>query len=128
MIAIPTRWRTTLEEQVADATRRVTAAEAQLAGGNGGRALQEAYPAVVAAATVQVWIAEPPWRRALSAPEMQRRVREAFPSHFAALAALDLRDVLNSPWPVESARPYIAEARAFVTATTQRLETWLAQG
>jgi hypothetical protein len=126
--AIPTRWRTTFEEQLTDAARRVKAADAQLAQDNGGRALQEAYPAVVAAATVRIWIAEPPWRRALSAGDMQRRVREAFPSLFAALAALDLKDVLNSPWPTESARPYVDEARTFVNATQQELESWLARG
>lgn len=127
MMAVPTRWKTTLHEQVSDARRRVDDAERQLKAGDGGRALQAAYPAVVAAATVRVWLAEPPWHRALGPAEMQRKVREAFPGRFAALAVLDLRDVLTSPWTTVAAEPYVAEARAFVQETETQLESWLAQ-
>ena len=128
MITIPTRWRTALEDQVSDARRRVEAAEQQLTDGDGGRALQAAYPAVVAAATVRVWIADPPWQRGMAPNDMQRRVRDAFPGRFGALAVLDLRDVLTSPWTTEAAEPYVTEARAFVQETEAQLESWLGQG
>jgi hypothetical protein len=128
MMAVPTRWKTALEEQAADARRRVDDAERQIKDGNGGRALQAAYPAVVAAATVRVWLAEPPWRQSLGPAEMQRRVREAFPGRFSALAVLDLKDVLTSPWTADAAAPYVREARAFVQETSERLEAWLARG
>lgn len=127
MIKIPTRWRTTFREQLADAKHRLSIAEKRLKEGDGSRALQAAYPAVVAAATVRVWLSEPPWHRPLPAEEMQRRIREAFPSRFGALAALDLRDALTSPWTVEAAEPYVGEARSFVEATEAELERWLAQ-
>ncbi len=127
-MTVPTRWKTTLHEQLSDARRRVDAAERQLKEGDGGRALQAAYPAVVAAATVRVWLAEPPWQRPLAPAEMQRRVREAYPERFGALAVLDLRDVLTSPWTTDAAEPYVTEARAFVQDTATQLESWLAQG
>jgi hypothetical protein len=127
MSPVPTRWRTTLEDQLADARRRLETAQQQLAAGDGGRALQAAYPAVVAAATVRVWFESPPWQRSIPADEMQRRVREAFPGRFGALAILDIRDVLTSPWTPEAARPYVEEAAAFVTETEQMLTTWLAR-
>lgn len=128
MTAIPTRWKTTFQEQLADARRRMEAAHQELTRGEGGRALQSAYPAVVAAATVRVWLTEPPWQRAVPPEEMQRKVREAFPSRFGALAVMDLRDVLTSPWTTDAAEPYVTEAGAFVQETATRLETWLGQG
>lgn len=127
MTQIPTRWRTTFREQLADAKQRLAIAERRLKEGDGGRALQAAYPAVVTAAQIKVWLSEPPWRRPLTADEMQRRIREAFPSRFGALTALDLRDVLTSPWTVEAAEPYIREARSFVEETEAELEQWLGQ-
>ena len=125
---IPTRWKTTFREQVDDARRRVEAAQQQLAAGDGGRALQAAYPAVVTAATVRVWLDAPPWERPLPPQQMQDRVRQAFPSRFAALVVLDLKDVLTSPWTAAAAGPYVAEARAFVEETQERVTTWLEQG
>jgi len=127
MNAIPTRWRATFEDQLADAERRLDAAAAALARGEGQRALQAAYPAVVAAATVRVWLEHPPWSAPLSAAELQRRAKQAFPSLFAAMAALDMRDVLNSPWPADAVTPYITEGRAFAQQVRQELERWLAQ-
>lgn len=127
MTAVPTRWKTAFEEQVADARRRLEHAQRYLRQGDGGRALQAAYPAVVAAATVRVWLSEPPWQRVLAPEEMQRKVREAFPSRFGALAVLDLRDVLTSPWTAEAAQPYVAEAQQFVEQTVAHLEAWLAR-
>ena len=128
MTVIPTRWKTTVQEQLDDARRRIATAGEQLAAGEGGRALQAAYPAVVAAATVRVWLEAPPWERPLPPQQMQNKVREAFPSRFAALAVLDLRDVLTSPWTADAAGPYVLEARAFVQATLEQVATWLGQG
>lgn len=127
MTNVPTRWKTLFEDQVGDAAERVAQAKSQLAGGEGGRALQAAYQAVVGAATVRVWLEDHPWERPLPQDEFQRRTTEAFPNQFAALATLDLKDVLTSSWTAEAARPYIEEADAFVQDTRDRLETWLAQ-
>jgi hypothetical protein len=127
MSQIPTRWRTTFEDQLEDATRRVEVAKTHLEKKEGGRALQAAYPAVVAAATVRVWIAHPPWVSPLPVADLQRRTREAFPGLFAAIASLDLKDVLNSPWQPEAVRPYVEEARSFVQETRQRFDAWLGQ-
>jgi hypothetical protein len=122
---IPTRWRTLFEEQLADAGRRLGQAEQQLHGGDGGRALQGAYQAVVAAASVRVWMEDRPWERTLPTPEMQRRAQAEFPNLFAALVSLDLQQVLTSPWTVGSAAPYVAEARAFVLEARERFDRWL---
>jgi hypothetical protein len=125
MTPIPTRWRTTFEEQLDDATRRLETAAKFIDQSEGGRALQAAYPAVVAAATVRVWLEHPPWSKQLAASELQRRAREAFPGMFAAIATLDLKDVLNSPWPPSAVKPYLDEARTFVLETRKKLETSL---
>jgi len=122
---IPTRWRTLLEEQLADADRRLAHAAEQLRTGEGGRALQGAYQAVVAAASVRVWMEGYPSGHTLPPQEMQRRAQAEFPNRFAALASLDLSQVLTSPWTASSADPYVAEARAFVTETTERFRRWL---
>ena len=127
MSPVPTRWRTTSQDQLADARRRLEGAEQQIKAGDGGRALQAAYPAVVAAATVRVWFEFPPWQRPVPPGEMQRRVRDAFPGRFSALAVLDLRDVLTSPWTADAAQPYVTEALAFVAETEGLLEQWLAR-
>jgi len=82
MTAVPTRWRTTFEEQLADAARRVESAEGQIARGEGQRALQDLYPAVVAAATVRVWLEHPPWVRQLSTQEFSARPVRRFPVCF----------------------------------------------
>jgi hypothetical protein len=122
---IPTRWRTLFEEQLADAGRRLDQAELLLRAGDGGRALQGAYQAVVAAAGVRVWMTDHPWKRPLPPQELQRRAQLEFPNLFAALAALDVQQILTSPWTTGSAAPYVAEARAFVLETTERFHQWL---
>ena len=127
MSPVPTRWRTTFEEQLADAGRRLDLAEQQLKAGDGGRALQHAYPAVVSAATVRVWLADPPWQRVLPPAEMQGAVRGQFPNLFAALAVLDLKDVLTSPWTAASAAPYVNEAIQFLGATRDQMAASLNQ-
>lgn len=126
MTPIPTRWRTTFEEQLSDASRRLDLAEQQLKAGDGGRALQHAYPAVVSAATVRVWLDHPPWQQVFPPDEMQRRVKGQFPNLFAALAVLDLKDVLTSPWTGPAAEPYVSEARQFVGATRERVQASVA--
>lgn len=127
MTPVPTRWRTTFEEQLADASRRLESAEGQLARGEGQRALQDAYPAVVAAATVRVWLNNPPWVRSLSGADLQRKTREAFPSLFSAMASLDMKDVLNSPWPADAVKPYLSEAQSFLREIKEQFEACLAQ-
>src|SRR3990172_1936651 len=139
-MTVPTRWRTAFEDQIADARRRLEAAERQLEQGDGGRALQAADPAGGAAAAGGawagggggarggVWLADPPWHRGMAPTDMQRKVREALPGRFGALAVLDLRDVLTSPWTTDAAEPYVSEARAFVQETSTQLESWLGQG
>jgi hypothetical protein len=127
MTVVPTRWRTALEDQLRTAEQRIGMAERHLASGDGSRALQEAYPAVVATATVQVWLEAPPWVRPVPPVELQRRVREAFPNLFAAMATLDLKDVLTSPWQPAAAEPYVREAKAFLEAIRTRYDSWLAQ-
>jgi hypothetical protein len=124
-VTIPTRWRTVLEEQLADADARLAHAERHLRDGDGGRALQSAYQAVVAAASVRVWMEDHPWQHTLPPQEMQRRAQVEFPNMFAALVSLDLQQVLTSPWTANSAAPYVAEARGFVSATTEAFHRWL---
>lgn len=124
---IPTRWRTVFEDQLADAGQRLDQAERHIAAGEGGRALQAAYQATVALATVRVWLTEHPWRIALPPEEMQRRVQTEFPNLFAALASLDLRDVLTSPWAPDAAAPYVREARTFLDQTLDRWREWRAE-
>lgn len=124
---VPTRWRTTFEEQLANAEQRVGRAERYLQDSDGSRALREAYPAVVGAASVRVWTQVPPWRQPLGADEMQRRIREHFPNLFAAMAEMKVQQALTSPWRVEDAAPYVTEARSYVEETRKELDEWLAQ-
>jgi len=127
MTPVPTRWRTTFEEQLADAQRRVESAEAHLQKSEGQRALQDLYPAIVAAATVRVWLQHPPWVRQISNQELLRKTREAFPGLFSGMASLDMKDVLNSPWPTDAVKPYLAEAQAFLREIKEQFEACLAQ-
>jgi hypothetical protein len=122
---IPTRWRMRVEDQLAQATNRIAAAEAQLARADGAGALQGAYQAVVEAATLRVWHATPPWLTTVSPDEMRQRVRDAFPNLFAALGERDLASALTSPWTVDAAAPYVAEAKAFVINVAAELRPWL---
>jgi hypothetical protein len=128
MTPIPTRWRTTFEEQLDDAARRLQLAVGFLEQSEGGKALQAVYPAVVAAATVRVWLEHPPWTRPLPTPELQRRTRESFPRLFAAMAAMDLKDVLNSPWQTAAVKPYLNEAQIFVQETRKKFDESVAAG
>ena len=85
---IPTRWVTQLRGQLSDADRRLTLAERRLADGQGGRALQEAYPGVMAAALVRVWLADEAWHRSRSLQEYTRMLGAELPSGFATLAEM----------------------------------------
>ncbi len=125
---VPTRWRTTFEDQLVNAEQRIERAERYLREGDGSRALQEAYPAVVGAASLRVWTDAPPWRQMLGADEMQRRVRARFPSLFAAMAEMKVQEALTSPWRPEDAAPYVHEARGYVDETRRQIETWLTPG
>jgi hypothetical protein len=125
MKAVPTRWRTAIEDQLADAEQRINRARRHVNDGDGSRAMQEAYPAVVAAGTIRVWQEAPPWESPVAPDVMQRRVREAFPSLFAALAEMDLQEVLTSPWQAKDATPYVAEAEKYLEETRQQVHGWL---
>lgn len=127
MTDVPTRWRTAMEDQIEDAEQRLDRAQRYVNDGDGSRAMQEAYPAVVAGATVRVWRAAPPWEEPMPADDMQRRVREQFPNLFAALAEMDLKEVLTRPWQPSDAASYVSEARSYVTESRRQLEAWLAQ-
>ncbi len=125
MTAIPTRWRTALQDQLQSALERMERARRHLAAGHGDAAMQEAYPAAVAGATMRVWQDVRPWEQSLSGDEMHRRVCQQLPSLFAALTAGDVQRALTSPWHVEKARTYVDEAQAFVDDTRQRVAHWL---
>lgn len=127
MTELPTRWRTAIEDQMRDAEQRVERAQRYINDGNGSRALQEAYPAVVAAATIHVWHESPPWRSSVPAEEMQRRVRDALPNLFAALVEMNVQEVLTKPWEAADAEPYVNEASEFVQAARGQADQWLAQ-
>jgi hypothetical protein len=124
--AIPTRWVTQIRGQLADADRRLALADRRAAEGDGGRALQEAYPGVMAAALARVWIADESWRRTRTMAEVCQMVRAELPAGFVTLADLagDARGF--SGWRVEDARPLLEEARAFIggvhTVLARRLE------
>ncbi len=122
---IPTRWGMRMADQLSQATSRITSAEAQLARADGAGALQSAYQAVVEAATLRVWHATPTWGTTLSPDEMRQRVRDAFPSLFAALGELDIASALTSPWTVDAASPYVVEARAYIADVAAELRPWL---
>ena len=127
MSRVPTRWRSVFDDQLDTAVQRAAQAEQHLAEGDGTRALQQAYPAVISAATVHVWIAAPPWQVPLGAEELQRRVRESLPSLFAALAELDVQHALTSTWQDKDAEPYVREAASYVAQTTEHYRQWLSE-
>jgi len=127
MTAIPTRWRNTIRDQLGNALERTASAARHLDAGDGSRALQEAYPAIVAGATIRVWLSAPPWSSVMGPEEMHRRVRQEFPSLFAALVEVDVQQALTSPWRAKDVRPYIEEAQQFVAETKKKVDEWLEQ-
>jgi len=124
---VPTRWRSVFDDQIDTASQRSAQADQHLAEGDGTRAMQQAYPAVISAATVQVWMAAPPWQVPLGADELQRRVRERLPSLFAALTELDVQHALTSPWQGADAEPYVREAASFVSQTAEHYRQWVSE-
>jgi hypothetical protein len=119
---IPTRWVTQIRGQLADADRRMGLAERRAAEGDGGRALQEAYPGVMAAALAKVWIADEAWHRTRTMEEYGRMVRAELPSPFVTLGELTGAARGFSGWRVEDARPLLQEARAFIGAVHADLD------
>jgi hypothetical protein len=124
--AVPTRWITRLRGQLADAERRLGLAERRLRDGAGGRALREAYPAVMAAALVRVWLADKAWHRSRSVPEYDRMVHAELPSGFLSLAEIHAAAQGFEGWRAADARPLVAEARAFLATVRGELDTRLA--
>ncbi len=125
MTSVPTRWRSAVRDQLDNALQRVARAEQYLEGGDGGRAMQETYPAVIAGATIRVWLDLPPWLQVLSTDEMRRQIQQRLPSLFAAVTEIDVQQVLTSPWRVADARPYVKEATAYVQETEAQVAAWL---
>lgn len=119
---IPTRWLATMEGQLADAQRRLASADRQLEAGQGGRAIEEAYPGVMAAAIVKVWLVDEPWHHQRSEQEVSRMMRSELPSGFATLSEMRHDQRGFSGWRAEDARPLIEEARAFVAAVKALLD------
>ena len=122
MSAVPTRWIAQMEGQLADAERRIAAAQRHLEGGAGGRAIEEAYPGVMAVAMVKVWLGDEPWHRQRSLTDYSRMVRAELPGGFAALFEMkhDQRSFVG--WRPEDARPLIDEARNFMSAVRADLQ------
>ncbi len=123
---IPTRWISQMEAQLADAERRLAAADKHLAAGSGSRALEEAYPGVMGAAMVRVWLGDEPWRRQRSLDEYQRMVSGELPSGFAMLFEMKRDQRSFTGWRPDDARPLIEEARGFVTTVRAELARWQA--
>ncbi len=119
--SIPTRWLSQMENQLSDAERRLVSADRHLGAGSGSRALEEAYPGVMGAAMVRVWLVDEPWRRQRSLEEYQQMVRTELPSGFATLFEMKLDHRSFTGWRPDDARPLIEEARTFVSAVRAEL-------
>jgi len=119
---IPTRWVTQLRGQLDDADRRMTLADRRAAEGDGGRALQEAYPGVMAAALAQVWLADESWQRTRTVQEYGGMVRAELPSGFMTLAEMQADSRSFVGWRVEDARALLDEARRFIGAVRSEFD------
>ena len=121
---IPTRWLTQMETQLADAERRLAGAGQHLAAGSGARAIEEAYPGVMAAAIVRVWLRDEPWHTQRSHQELMRMVRDELPNGFLTLFEMqgDRRNFAG--WRAEDARPLIEEARTFTAEARAAVDSW----
>lgn len=119
---VPTRWISQMEGQLDDAERRLKSADAQLAAGEGGRALEEVYPGVMGAAMVRVWLTDEPWHTTRSLADLSRLVRDALPSGFATLFEMKLEHRSFTGWRAEDARPLVEEARTFAQAVRAEVE------
>jgi hypothetical protein len=119
---IPTRWLAQMDAQLADAERRLAAAEQHLAGGSGARAIEEVYPGVMAVAMVRVWLHDEPWHTRRTLEEISRMMREELPTGFLALFEMTGDRRSFAGWRADDARPLIEEARAFAEQTRARVE------
>ena len=119
---IPTRWLSQMDAQLADAERRLAAAERHLAAGSGARAIEEAYPGVMAVAIVKVWLRDEPWHTQRSHQDLGRLMRNELPSGFATLFEMKADRRSFAGWRPEDARPLIEEARAFTEGTRTEVE------
>ncbi len=119
---VPTRWLAQMEGQLIDAERRLAAAERHLADGSGARAIEEAYPGVMAVAMVRVWLKDEPWHTPRSVQELSRMMRDELPSGFATLFEMKGDRRSFAGWRAEDARPLIDEARTFTAAVRAEVE------
>ncbi len=121
---IPTRWLTQVETQLADAERRMAAALQHLAAGAGARAIEEAYPGIMAAAIVRVWLRDEPWHTQRSNQELMRMMRDELPNGFLALFEMKGDRRSFAGWRAEDAKPLIEEGRVFTSETRAAVESW----
>jgi hypothetical protein len=119
---VPTRWLAQMDGQLADAERRLAGAERHLAAGGGGPAIEEAYPGVMAAAMVRVWLRDEAWRTQRSLQDLSRMMRSELPSGFATLFEMKGDRRSFEGWRAEDARPLIEEARAFTASVRAEVE------
>ncbi len=120
--SVPTRWLSQMDAQLADAERRLAAADRHLAESSGARAIEEAYPGVMAVAMVRVWLRDEPWHTQRSLDELSRMMRAELPSGFAALFEMKGDRRSFAGWRAEDARPLIEEARAFTRSVRAEVE------
>jgi hypothetical protein len=119
---IPTRWLSQMEDQLADAERRLESAQRHLEKGDGGRALEEVYPGVMGAAMVRVWLKDEPWHTPRTFEDMSRMVRDELPSGFATLFEMKLDQRSFAGWRAGDAQPLVSEACEFIVAVRAEVE------
>jgi hypothetical protein len=119
---VPTRWLSQMDGQLSDAERRLATAERHLADGSGARAVEEAYPGVMAVAMVRVWLRDEAWHTQRSLEELSRMMRGELPSGFAMLFEMKGDRRSFAGWRTEDARPLITEARVFTAAVRAEVE------
>jgi len=124
---IPTRWLAQMDAQLADAERRLASATEHLGAGDGARAIEEAYPGVMATAIVRVWLRDEPWHTQRSHQDMTRLMRDELPSGFLALFEMKGDRRSFAGWRAEDAQPLIEEARTFTARTRAEVESWRQQ-
>ena len=124
--AIPTRWVTQMRGQLADAERRLGLADRRLTDGAGGRALREAFPAVMAAALVRVQLADEAWHRRRTVREYDQLVRAQLPAGFRALAEPHAVARGFEGWHAEDARVLVLAARSLLATVRGELDARLA--
>jgi hypothetical protein len=111
-----------MDGQLADAERRLASADKHLAAGSGGPAIEEAYPGVMAAAMVRVWLRDEAWRTQRSLQDLSRLMRAELPTGFATLFEMKGDRRSFAGWRAEDARPLIEEARSFTASVRAEVE------